>query len=43
MDVFWDLKLVLDDVFHWLQRILREVPDGHPMKGMHVSYPNALA
>lgn len=30
---FKDLKVVLDDLFHFLQRILREVPQGHCMKG----------
>ena len=35
--VFTDLETVLDDVFHWIQRILCKIPDGHPLKGQLLS------
>ena len=31
--VFTHLEAVKDDLFHWLDRINRTIPSGHPLKG----------
>ena len=37
-EVFKDLKNLLDDLFHWLNRLFRLIPTGHSAKGKVVTH-----